>query len=638
LDSEPLVAHDTAKSGEMHVEDVTQDSRHAPARGRFYTVFVLIGVVVVLIVARYATIMLGDERASGTPAALPAAERGPILDRNGRILAIQTELETIWAWRPEVSDPGRVAAELAPLIGVREEELAARLSGPTGSVTIKRTISPGESEAVRQAREQGLLEGIRLRPDRGRSYPEQESLAPVIGFVGDDGVGLTGVEYTMEDWLTPGEREAYGNQVFLTVDMNVQYESERLARLALREHRADSVILLTMDSRNGDLLGYASVPGFDPNLFSAYPETARRNRPISDVYEPGSVFKIFSVASFLQLGAIDMQSTFATTGVYDRSQPPITDLANYGTIDTTGILRFSSNVGAAMASEQAGARSFYNMLRLFGFGEETGVDLNGEEAGILARPDAWSGRTKPTIAIGQEIAVTALQVAAGATVFANSGILIKPNIIDKIVSPTGRVLLDYGRTPVREVVSPETARSVLLAMEQAVVADGTARRVRYDGLRVAAKTGTAEKLDPATGTYSDTAFIASALAILPVDDPSVIVYLVIDHPRAGEYYGGRIATPLVRDYLDFLVPYLGLPVAGDREVVHAGRITVPAIGLPVIAGSVPDFTGLPKRTLLPLLERDDLEVTIDGFGWVVRQEPPAGTPLREGMAIRLELE
>ena len=622
----------------MHVDDVTQHPRHAPARARFTTVFVMIALVVVLIVARYGTIMLGEERASGALLAQPTVERGPILDRNGRILAIQTELETLWAWRPEVADPARVAAELAPLIGMREGELADRLSGPTGSVTIKRTISPSESEAVRQAREQGRLQGIRLRPDRGRSYPEQESLAPVIGFVGDDGVGLTGIEYTMEDWLAPGEGDAYGNQVFLSVDMNVQYESERLARLALREHRADSVILLTMDSRSGDILGYASVPGFDPNLFSAYAESARRNRPISDVYEPGSVFKIFSVASFLQLGSIDMTSTFATTGVYERSEPPITDLANYGTIDTTGILRFSSNVGAAMASERANARSFYNMLRLFGFGEETGVDLNGEEAGILARPDSWSGRTKPTIAIGQEIAVTALQVAAGATVFANSGILIKPNIVDKIVSPTGRVLLDYGRTPVREVVSPETARSVLLAMEQAVVADGTARRVRYDGLRVAAKTGTAEKPDPATGTYSDSAFLASTLAILPVDDPSVIVYMVIDHPKTGEYYGGRIVTPIVRDYLDFLVPYLGLPVAGDREVVHAGRITVPSVGLPGISDSVPDFTGLPKRTLLPLLDRDDLEVTIDGFGWVVRQEPPAGTPLREGMSIRLELE
>jgi cell division protein FtsI (penicillin-binding protein 3) len=175
-------------------------------------------------------------------------------------------------------------------------------------------------------------------------------------------------------------------------------------------------------------------------------------------------------------------------------------------------------------------------------------------------------------------------------------------------------------------------------MEQAVAGNGTARRLRYEGLRIGAKTGTAEKLDPQTGTYSEEAFVASTLAILPVDDPSIIVYMVIDHPRGGEFYGGRIVTPVLREYLDFLVPYLGIPVEGETTVVHAGRIEVAPIALPRLEGTVPDFTGLPKRTLLPLLERDDLSVRIEGYGWVVRQSPEAGTPLREGTTITLELE
>jgi cell division protein FtsI (penicillin-binding protein 3) len=612
---------------------------HKAPRGRFYTVFAVVGVIVVLLVVRYATIMLAGSPVEAERSSAPTAERGPILDRNGRILAIQTALETVWAWRPELEDPSRTARELAPLIGLDEEELEGKLSRRNGSVTIKRTISPAESEAIRAAKETGRLQGIRLRDDYGRSYPEQESLAPVIGFVGDEGVGLTGVEYTMEPWLAPDpDANGFGHQVFLTVDMNIQHESERLARNALETHEADSVVLLTLDSRNGDILGYASQPSFDPNQFTRYAESARRNRPISDVYEPGSVFKIFSVGSFLQLGAIDLDSSFATTGVYDSVEPPIRDLANYGRIDTTGILRLSSNVGAAMASERVSSRSFYNMLRLFGFGEETGIELNGEEAGLLARPENWSGRTKPTLAIGQEIAVTALQLVSAATVFANSGILIKPNIIDKVVSPTGRIRADYGRTPVREVVSSETASQVLFAMEQAVSANGTARRLAYDGLRVGAKTGTAEKLDPATGTYSEDAFVASTLAILPVDDPSVIVYMMIDHPRGDEFYGGRIVTPIVREYLDFLVPYLGIPVDGDRDVVHAGRITVQSITLPPLDDTVPDYIGLPKRALLPLLERDDVRVRIEGYGWVVDQEPEAGAPVTEGMTITLELE
>ena len=614
--------------------DASPAAPRAP-RWRFYTLFAMLTALLVMILLRYGSLMIGEPRVpSAGP--LPRIERGPILDRHGTILAIQNELETVWAWRPEVEDPDRVAKELAPLIGLSEVELRAKLSGPTGSVTIKRTISPAESEAIRAAREAGQLRGVRLRPDFGRAYPEQDSLAAVIGFVGHDGEGLEGIEYSMESWLAPGAEGSVGNQVFLTIDMNIQHESERLARRALAEHRAASVVILTLDARSGDILGYASVPSYDPNQFAAYPDRARRNRPIADVYEPGSVFKIFSVASFLQLGAIDMNTSFATNGRYTRTSPPIRDLSNYGTIRTSDIIRLSSNVGAAMASEGVTDRALYNMLRLFGFGERTGSGMSGEEIGLLSRPENWSGRTRPTVAIGQEVAVTALQLTAAASVFANSGVLIKPNIIDRIVSPGGRVLQSYGRTPVREVISADTAELVLLAMEQAVTG-GTAQRLAYDGLRIAAKTGTAEKIDPRTGRYSSTAFLASTLAILPVDDPSLIIYMAIDQP-VGEMYGGRIVTPVIREYLDFLVPYLGIPLEGERAIIHPGRITVPPVRLPALGDTVPDFSGLPKRLLLPLLARDDIDVRIEGFGWVARQRPEAGTPLRPGTTIYLELE
>jgi cell division protein FtsI (penicillin-binding protein 3) len=210
--------------------------------------------------------------------------------------------------------------------------------------------------------------------------------------------------------------------------------------------------------------------------------------------------------------------------------------------------------------------------------------------------------------------------------------------VDKIVSPAGRVIQDFGRTPVREVVAPEVADFILGAMEQAVVGGGTARRVAFEGIRIAAKTGTAEEVDPETGTYSDRAFLASTLAILPVDDPAVLVYVAIDYPKGSEFYGGRIAAPLVRSYLDFLVPYLGIPVEGDEVVAHNGRIEVDEVVLPQFSDTLPDFTGLPKRALLPLLQRDDMEVDIKGYGWVVRQSPEAGAPIEDGMKVTLELE
>jgi cell division protein FtsI (penicillin-binding protein 3) len=615
------------------------DSRSRENRRRFIIVFGIIGVAAAAVLIRYGTIMLAPP--SENPlGAHSAVERGPILDRNGRILAIQTQLDTVWAWRPDIEDADAVARELAPIIGQDVEQLAGRLGGTAGSVTIKRTISPAESAAIRELQAEGGLVGIRLRQDSGRAYPEQATLGPVLGFVGDDGYGLEGIEYTMEQWLSPRDTaEEYGNQVFLTIDLNIQYESERLARAAMEEHDADSVVILTMDAETGDLLGYAAEPGYDPNQFRQIPEEERRNRPIADVYEPGSVLKVFTIASFLQLGGITMDSTFLADAVYEGTDPPITDLGYYGVLDTTGVIRRSSNVGAATASETVSARDFYNMLRLFGFGEESGIELNGESSGLLAPLDDWSARTKPTIAIGQEIAVTAIQVISGATVFANRGILLKPNIVERVVSPSGRVLRDYGRTPVREVVSAEVAQSILGAMEEAVADDlGTGRRIRYEGLRVAAKTGTAEMVDPETGTYSDVAFLASTLAIVPADNPSVIIYIAIDYPKGPEFYGGRIAAPVVREYLDFLVPYLGIPVEGDNRITQPGQIVVSPIVLPPLGETVPDYRGLPKRALLPLLERDDVTVDIRGYGWVESQQPAPGTPFTEGMTLTLELE
>lgn len=629
-----------------HIQDANGGDRRADSRAdprgvrrRFIVIFALVGAVVVILIFRFGFLMLGESSQSQATQSVGAYERGPILDRNGRILAIQTQLDTIWAWRPDIADPQRAAEALSRIIDVPADELQRRIEGPVGSVTIKRTISPNQSLAVQSLIESGELAGIRLRPDVGRSYPEQTTLGPVLGFVGDDGTGLAGIEYTMDSWLSPGESDrAYGNQVFLTIDLVIQYELERLAQQALDEHDADSVVLLTMDAHSGDLLGFASVPSFDPNTFSEFRDDQRRNRPISDVYEPGSVFKIFSIASFLQLGGISPSSTFVTNGVFSNTDPPISDLANYGTVDTSGILRLSSNVGAAYASETVDARPFYNMLKLFGFAEETGIALGGEERGLLARPEDWSGRTKPTVAIGQEIAVTAVQLISAASVFANRGILIKPNIIDKVVSPAGRVIEDFGRTPVREVVSPGVAEVILRAMESAVIDGGTARRLEYDGLRIGAKTGTAEQIDPTTGTYSERAFLASTIAILPVDDPEVIIYVAIDHPKGEEFYGGRIATPLVRQYLDFLVPYLGIPVEGETVVEHLGRISVAEVRLPDMTDTVPDFTGLPKRALLPLLQRHDISVVMEGYGWVVSQSPAPGTPFVSGLALTLEFE
>jgi len=608
---------------------------------------VVVVIVTALVVVRYAIIMIpGSDRPA--TASSSEIERGPILDRRGRVLAIQTRLDTVTAWKPEIEDIGATAATLSDILDISAEELTTRLATTDGFLVIQRTITPSQSDRIRSELQTGNLPGIRLEADTGRSYPEREAAAPIIGFTGVDNVGLAGIEYMFSGELMPDpptnsameQSLAMGNQIFLTLDLAIQSAADELARELLQEHQADSVMIVVGNVQNGQLLAVSSTPSFDPNHFRAYTPEEQSNRFVSRIYEPGSVFKIFSIASFLELNGISETDRFNTSGGYvaDNGELVITDLADYGRVTPEEIIKYSSNVGAAYASETVDPGSFYTLLTRFGFGRRTGIDLNGEESGLLAVPENWSRRSLPTIAIGQEIGVTAVQIFAATTALANDGMLLRPQIVDQIVSPSGEVLRRFPREPVREVVSPETARQVLRFMNAATDPDSTARRIQVEGISVAAKTGTAEVYDPELNTYSDARFIASTLAMMPADDPELAVYVMIDFPRGESFYGGRIAAPAVDEMLEFLVPYWDIPRDTDTVSTHPGRIVARSPVLPPLDDRVPDYTGLPVRTLMPLLGRDDINVIIEGSGWVVAQDPEPGAVVTEGMTIRLELE
>ncbi|MFO8043600.1 MAG: penicillin-binding protein [Alkalispirochaeta sp.] len=614
---------------------------------RFNIVGSIILAAAALVVVRYAIIMIpGSERSSA--AGSTEIERGPILDRRGRVLAIQTRLDTVTAWKPEIDDIDTTARILADILDLSEEELAGRLATADGFLVVQRTITPSQSDRIRSEQQLANLPGIRLEADTGRSYPEREAAAPIIGFTGVDNVGLAGIEYMFSNELMPevdtrstvAQSLAMGNQVFLTLDLAIQSAADDLGRELLQEHQADSVMIVVGNLKNGQVLAVSHVPSFDPNHFREYSADEQSNRFVSRIYEPGSVFKVFSVASFLELGGITENDEFDTSGGYvaEDGELVITDLADYGRVTPEEIIKYSSNVGAAYASETVDPGSFYTILTRFGFGRRTGIDLNGEESGLLSLPENWSRRTLPTIAIGQEIGVTAVQVFAAATALANDGMLLRPQIVDQIVSPSGEVLRRFGREPVREVVSPDTARRVLRYMDAATEPDSTARRIQVEGVSVAAKTGTAEVYDPELNTYSDTQFIASTLAMIPADDPELGVYVMIDFPRGESFYGGRIAAPAADEMLEFLVPYWDIPRDTDTIATHPGRIVTRSPVLPPLEDRVPDYTGLPIRTLMPLLGREDIDVVIEGSGWVVNQDPEPGTAVSDGMMIRLELE
>lgn len=613
----------------------------------YFLVFITIGVF--FIIGKLVSLMiLTPLNESPNPINLPVVERGPILDRNGRILAISTRLNSVAAWIPDIEDPEAIAQQLAGILGQSKGEIIERLKKASGFIYIKRKITPTESSQIEELKKSDNLRGINLIPEFGRNYPEQNLASHVIGYVGVDNIGLDGIEYTFNQELSPptvgtSNSEIFGNQVFLTIDINIQYMLQKTAIAALEENKAEAVFILVMEAKTGEILGYCSIPNFDPNEFSRFDRASLRNLPISMAYEPGSVFKIVSIASFLQLKGITPEDTFVCNGYYeqilaDGSTYRIRDLRSHGRVNTQLIIKYSCNAGAAYASERVDVESFYRMLTLFGFGKNTELPLPGESYGILARPDKWSMRSKPTIAFGQEISVSAIQMLSAATVFANSGLLLKPIIVSKIVSPQGKIIKKFNREPLREVVSPSIAREILEMMESAVQEGGTARLGSIPGIRISAKTGTAQVADPKTGKYSETDFIASYLGIIPTDNPQLIIYAVIHLPRVDNYYGSQIAAPVFKQAAENLIPYLGIDRDSDIKIEHSGAIHLKIPENIKIGGTMPDLTGTPKRLLLPLLNQSDIIVRILGHGYVARQSPPPGTDLKKGMTIVLELE
>jgi cell division protein FtsI (penicillin-binding protein 3) len=597
---------------------------------------------------RYAALMLSPEDSGNGAPAKPFVERGPILDRNGRILALQTRLGNITAWRPNIVNMDVLVKDLAPILELPEEAIRTRIeSSAADFVYLKKQAEQSTVREIENLKAEGRLRGIGVEAIVGRIYPEKRLASQVIGFVGSDGNnGLGGIEYALESELAPPSAKARGgsgNQVFLTIDSNVQHILEEIGERTRRESRAEAVMFIAMDPRTGDILGSASLPDFDPNDINSSDELSRMDRPAIWAYEPGSVFKVFSLSALMDSGAVNSGSAFFCDGHYERitsrgTREVITCLGVHGRVTIRDIIIKSCNAGAAYAADQIGADAFYELLENFGFGARTGAGSPGETVGYLIPPERWSARTKPTISMGQEISVSALQMVQAAGAVANDGFLVPPRIVSRIVSPRGETIRSFEAGPGRRVLKPETARAMRSYMVDVTSDIGTGWRANIRDLSLAVKTGTAQIIDPQTKAYSKTDFIASCIALLPAESPSLILYLAIIKPMGESYLGGRIAAPPIREAAEALVDYLGIPRGRNPQVSHPGAISLPPPLNPVVGSVVPNFSGYSKRELFPLLLRDDIRVEISGEGWVRRQNPPPGSPLDQDTVILLELE
>ncbi|MCL2196397.1 MAG: transpeptidase family protein [Treponema sp.] len=606
---------------------------------RYAAVFVLLGIFLIYLLVHYALLMIkGDMPSASRPsAALP--DRGPILDRNGRFLAIQIRFADVSVWRPSITDINLLSNEISTILEMPPSEIRQRInSSESNFLYLRRQIDDSAARQLTALLNEKKIKGVIVQPIVGRVYPEKNIASQIIGFVGDRNRGLEGIEFAFNNILDGTDNNGKGSQVVLTIDAHVQYILQQIAAKTMEETQAESVIFTAMDPRTGEILGSASLPDFDPNNIRASDSNSRMNRPNIMAFEPGSTFKVFSIAALLDSGAISGNTTFRCNGVYTPSRgSPINCLGNHGRVTAREIIIHSCNAGAAYASDNINSSEFYQFLNNFGFGSRTGAGSPGETAGYLVRSENWSERSKPTIAFGQEIAVSAYQILQATTAIANDGILVPPKIISKIVSADGRTVTEWEGGVSRRVIKAETARALRSYMADTASTGAMGWRAGVQDLSIGVKTGTSQIIDPATRKYSETDFIASCVALLPAENPTLILYLAVMKPQ-GIIFGSRIAAPAIREAAETLIDYLGIPRGRNPQISHPPSVNIPAGRLPAVETYIPDFTGIAKRVLLPLLLRDDLDVEIRGDGWVRRQSPAPGTPVTRGMKIILELE
>ncbi len=486
-----------------------------------------------------------------------ATSRGMITDRNGEPLAISSPVESIWANPRELLKSPERLPQLAQALGMPQDELASRLSARADRefVYLRRRINPDEAARILALD----IPGVAGQREYRRFYPQGEVLAHVLGFTNIDDRGQEGLELAFDDWLRgiPGAKRVIrdnkgrivenvdlvraaqpGHDLALSIDRRIQYLTYRELRNAVAETGASSGSAVVLDVATGEVLAMANIPSFNPNAVGGRPRDAHRNRAVTDLMEPGSTMKPLTVAAALEAGVITPATLFDTNpGWIPNGRYRTTDTHNYGVLDTTGVIRKSSNVGAAMIARRLSNAQFNAFVRRFGYGRSTGSGFPGEAAGLFPTPDRWSGTSKQTMSYGYGLSVTPLQIATAYAALGNGGLLHQPTFVKGQHNPPQRVL------------DPRIAHEVLQMMQTVTEPGGTATQAAILGYHVAGKTGTSRKAS--AGGYSRR-YIGYFAGLVPVDHPRFAMVVAINDPdpaRKG-YYGGVVAGPVFRSVME----------------------------------------------------------------------------------------
>lgn len=594
--------------------------------------------------------------------------RGKILDRNGRELAISRMAKSVVLNPSKVKPEEREAlvAQLSEILKLTPEEIQEDIDVGGVFVYVKRRLETDEEQAVKELKEANEYECIELHDEVKRYYPNNTLAANIIGFIGTDDKGLAGIEQAADGLLkgedqeddlvvdmrgrpifdsifSPAQHKYTGDNsktITLTIDANIQFVVEQALDRAVADNNPVAVTALVMDPKNGDVLAIGNRPTFNPNRFWEVDENgeAWRNRAVSSIYEPGSTFKAMVAGTALQEGLVAPNMVFYDPGHIDVSDKRIQNWngESFGNVTFTDIVKNSINTCFAQIGLWLGGQTLTDYAKRFGFGQVTGIELPGEEQGLLFNPDDMVNSDVATMAIGQSIAVTPLQLVTAMSAVANDGVLLKPHIIKTITNADGSIMKENGREEVRRVLDSAVDKTLVGLLEQ-VVATGGGSKAAVQGYRIAGKTGTAQKINMESGGYTEGKYIASFCGFAPVEDPQIVVLVVIDEPRAGSFYGGQIAAPVARDIFSQLLRLLHISPTSDTvpEPEEAQTTAQPAPQTVSRDGRnlMPDLTGNSIREVSQKLAALGLGMNVQGNGLATDQSIPAGTPIESGQSV-----
>jgi cell division protein FtsI (penicillin-binding protein 3) len=604
--------------------------------------------------------------------------RGTIYDRNGGELAASIKVDSIFAVPDEVVDIDATSASLSKLTGIARAELKKKLQPGRSFVWIKRKMSESEASAIRAAG----LPGIYFQKEDKRFYPKSQLAGHVLGFVNVDEEGMGGLEYRYNDVVrgeagkivvmtdARGHRydsveqaPASGANLITTIDENIQYIIENEVRETVKRSRPKAMAVIAADPQNGEILGMSSYPQFNPNDYGKYSPNSWTNRAVSQVYEPGSTFKILTVGAALEENLTTPEEVIdCLNGSIVLYGHRIRDHKPFGLLTVRDVMKNSSDVGVIKLGLRLGDERFADYISRFGFGRPSNIDLPGEERGLTKPASRWSRVSVGAISMGQEIGVTPIQIVSLVSAVANGGILHQPYVVKRVEHPVHGVLSETEPSGVR-IMTPETAAE-LKDMLEVVVTDGTAKSSKLDGYSAAGKTGTAQKIDE-TGRYSLTKHIASFAGYAPASSPLVSLIVVIDEPQ-GLYHGGEVAAPVFKRIAEQILRYMAVapdvpfntpqfteeprdkeparepsapptPASSGWKVVDAAFNVNGVVSGPLPLGeiAVPNFYGKSLREITEDCLRLGLRLRSTGSGAAVEQSPAPGVSVRPGADIRI---